>query len=163
MSLAEISYGNANGFLTSHLYPGNVAVFTIPNYYSSGLTQDRWAALLLPIKRFSPDICGLILEHELEMPPCLLSEVSLWAALGPRIPCFGYPADATKGPSAEMLPLSHSRGERSTQLRSIKLEETLQWGRGHPARPTDRQAGQKGLSAKLLSQDLQSCFPLQWH
>lgn len=56
MSFAEIFCGNDNGFLTSQLYPGNVPVFNIPNHYSDGLTQDRWNALLLPIKLFSPDM-----------------------------------------------------------------------------------------------------------
>lgn len=60
MSLAEISCGKAYGFLTSQLYPENVPVFTTPNHYSGGLTQDRWAALLLPIKLFSPDVCGSV-------------------------------------------------------------------------------------------------------
>lgn len=50
MSLAEISSETANGFLTSQLYPRNVPAFTIPNHCSNGLTQDRQAAVLLPMK-----------------------------------------------------------------------------------------------------------------
>lgn len=41
LSLAEISYGTTNGFLTSQLYPGNIPVFTIPDHYGDVLTQDR--------------------------------------------------------------------------------------------------------------------------
>lgn len=39
------------------LYPRNVPAVTIPSHCSDGLTHDRQAVLLLPMKWFSPDVC----------------------------------------------------------------------------------------------------------
>lgn len=165
LSLAEISYGTANGFLTSQLYPGNIPVFTIPDHYSDVLTQDRWAGLLLPIKWFSPGVCGSVSFSNVswESHPAQCHQLVFGQHLVPASIALG----TQQMPPRTQVPRWCSVPQLRRALAPAgerQAGEDPSVGKGTPHR-THRQASRtQGLVSKRTTLlRIQSCFPLQQH